>query len=209
MCIRDSNCDIGSAGNGIILSGGSDNRVENCVVHDNGDRGVVAASSSRLVITGNRIYNHIGSAGSRHGIDLSYNCNAAQITGNIVTNNYGQGIRVYSCASPALQNNIVAHSGQDGVYLQSCSSASVVNHTIYQNAGGVHGYYSPSLTLSGNRIFSNNGYGIYAENGAINGSGNLIYANTGTGLTLLSSPSSTIENNTFYRNTTVNLRLTG
>ena len=203
------NCDIGSADNGIIISGGADNRVENCVVHDNGDRGVVAASSSRLVIAGNRICNHLGSSGSRHGIDLSYNCNAAQITGNIVTNNYGQGIRVYSCASPALQNNIVAHSGQDGVYLQSCSSASVVNHTIYQNAGGVHGYYSPSLTLRGNRIFSNNGYGIYAESGAINGSGNLIYANTGTGLTLLSSPSSTIENNTFYRNTTVNLRLAG
>ena len=203
------NCDVGSAGNGIVISGGSDNRVQNCVVHDNGDRGVVAASSSTLVLTGNRICNHISSAGPRHGIDLSYNCNAAQITGNIVTNNYGQGIRVYSCASPVLQDNVVAYSGQEGVYLQSCSSASVVNHTICQNAGGVHGYYSPLLALTGNRIYSNNGYGIYAENGALNGSGNLIYANTGTGLTLLSSPSSTIENNTFYRNTTVNLRLTG
>ena len=39
--------------------------------------------------------------------------------------------------------------------------------------------------------------------------GNLVYANTGTGLTLLSSPQSTVENNTFYRNATVNLRLAG
>ena len=198
------NCDIGSAGNGIVISGGSDNRVQNCVVHDNGDRGVVASSSPTLVLTGNRIYRHPG-----HGFDLTYNCNAAQITANTVTNNLGRGINLYSCATPALQDNLVANNGQEGIYLQSCSSASVVNHIIYQNAGGVRGYYSPSLTLTGNRIYSNNGYGIYAEAGAISGSGNLVYLNTGTGLTLLNSPSSTVENNTFYRNTTVNLRLTG
>ena len=203
------NCDVGSAGNGIIISGGSDNRVQNCVVHDNGDRGVVVSSSPSVIITGNRICNHTITAGPRHGIDLSYNCNAAQITANIITNNFGQGIRIYSCSTPVLQDNLVANNGQEGVYLQSCSSASVVNHTIYQNSGGVRGYYSPSLTLTGNRIYSNNGYGIYAEGGAITSSGNLVYLNTGTGLTLLNSPQSTVENNTFYRNTTVNLRLTG
>jgi parallel beta-helix repeat protein len=203
------NCDVGSAGNGIIISGGSDNRVQSCVVHDNGDRGVVGSSSPTLVLTGNRIFNHLNGAGPRHGIDLSYNCNAAQITANIITNNLGQGIRLYSCAAPVLQDNLVANHGQEGIYLQSCSSASVVNHTIYLNAGGVHGYYSPSLTLTGNRIYSNNGYGVYAEGGAITGSGNLIYTNIGPGLTLLNSPQSTVENNTFYRNTTVNLRLAG
>lgn len=202
--IEVPNCDIGSAGNGIVISGGSDNRIQNCMVHDNGDRGVLASSSPTLVITGNRIYRHPG-----HGIDLSYNCNAAQTTANIVTNNSGQGIRVYSCAAPVLQDNVIAFNSQEGVFLQSCSSASVVNHTVYLNAGGVHGYYSPSLTLTGNRIYSNNDYGIYAESGAINASGNLIYANTGTGLTLLNSPQSTVENNTFYRNTTANLRLSG
>ena len=207
--IQVLNCDVGSAGNGIIISGGSDNQVQNCVVHDNGDRGVVVSSSPSVIITGNRICNQISSAGPRHGIDLSYNCNAAQITANIITNNLGQGIRIYSCSTPLLQDNMVANNGQEGVYLQSCSSASVVNHTIYQNAGGVRGYYSPSLTLTGNRIFSNNGFGIYAEAGAIIGSGNLVYLNTGTGLTLLNSPQSTVENNTFYRNTTVNLRLAG
>ena len=198
------NCEISSAGNGIIITGGSDNRLQNCVIHDNGERGIYAVSSPTLVITGSRIYRH-----PSYGMEISYNCNSPQITGNIITNNSGQGIRVYSCASPVLQDNIVAYSGQEGVYLQSCSSASVVNHTIYLNAGGIRGYYSPSLTLTGNRIYSNSGYGIYAESGAITGIGNLIYANTGTGLTLLSSPSSIIENNTFYRNTTVNLRLTG
>src|SRR5664280_1959846 len=198
------NCDIGSAGNGIIVSGGSDNRVQNCVVHDNGDRGVVASSSPTLVLTGNRIYKHPG-----HGIDLSYNCNAAQITANTITNNLGRGINLYSCATLVLQDNLIANNSQEGIFLQSCSSASVVNHTIYLNAGGVHGYYSPSLTLTGNRIYSNNGFGIYAEGGAISGSGNLVYLNTGTGMTLLNSPSSTVENNTFYCNTTVNLRLTG
>ncbi|MEI8290337.1 MAG: right-handed parallel beta-helix repeat-containing protein, partial [Verrucomicrobiota bacterium] len=203
------NCDVGNAGNGVVISGGSDNRIENCLIHDDGDRGVVASSSSTLVITGSRIYNHISASGSRHGIDLSYSCNAAQITANTITNNIGQGIRIYSCATPTLQDNLVAYNGQEGVYLQSCSSASVVNHTIYKNVGGVHGYYSPSLTLTGNRIFSNSSYGVYAESGAINAAGNLIYANTGTGLTLLSSPSSLVENNTFYRNTTVNLRLAG
>ncbi|MDO8598265.1 MAG: right-handed parallel beta-helix repeat-containing protein, partial [Sulfuricaulis sp.] len=203
------NCDVGSAGNGIVISGGSDNRVQNCVLHDNGDRGLVASSSPTLVLTGNRIYNHVSSPGPRHGIDLSYNCNAAQITANIITNNFGQGIRIYSCAAPVLQDNVIANNGQEGVYLQSCNSASVVNHTIYLNAGGVHAYSSPSLTLAGNRIYSNDDYGIYAEGGAITGSGNLVYLNTGTGLTLLSSPQSVVENNTFYRNATVNVRLAG
>ena len=34
------------------------------------------------------------------------------------------------------------------------------DHTVWLNADGVRGYYSPSLTLGGNRIYSNTGYGV-------------------------------------------------
>ena len=47
------------------------------------------------------------------------------------------------------------------------------------------------------------------EGGAVSAADNLIYANGGPGFTLSSSPQSTIANNTFYRNATVNLRLAG
>lgn len=202
-------CELFANTYGVVLSGGAGHRVEGCVIHHNGRQGVVGYDSASPVISGNIIYSQTGYASENHGIDLSYNCNAAQITGNTITNNAGRGVTIYSCAAPVLQNNVITGHGAEAVHMQSCSSASLQNQTVSLNANGVRLYYCPSATLTGSRIFSHTGYGVSVEGNAISALNNLIYANGGPGFTLLNAASSTIENNTFYRNATVNLRLAG
>jgi parallel beta-helix repeat protein len=202
-------CEIAYCSYGVVCSGGSDHRVENCAIHHNGHQAVLASYSSSLVINGNAIYAQTGSPADNHGIDLSYNCNSAQITGNTITNNGGRGITIYSCSTPSLQGNLISGNGAEAIYLQSCASAFLQDQTVWLNANGIRAYYCPSLTLGGSRIYSNTGYGVSVEGGAVSAVNNLIYANGGQGFTLLNSPQSTIENNTFYRNATVSLRLAG
>jgi parallel beta-helix repeat protein len=202
-------CEIAYCSYGVVCSGGSDHRVENCAIHHNGHQAVLASYSSSLVLNGNAIYAQTGSPVDNHGIDLSYNCNSAQITGNTITNNIGRGITIYSCSTPLLQGNLISGNGAEAIYLQSCASASLQDQTVWLNATGIRAYYCPSLTLGGSRIYSNTGYGVSVEGGAVSAANNLIYANGGQGFTLLNSPQSTIENNTFYRNATVSLRLAG
>ncbi len=204
-----ANCEVYNNNYGVVLSGGSDNRVENCTLHHNAHQAILGSSSSTLVINGNLIYAQTGAASDHHGIDLSYNCNAAQIIGNIITNNSGRGISLYSCSTPTLQGNLISAHGAEAVHLQSCASAAVLNQVVWLNANGIRAYYCPSLTLGTNRVYSNSGYGAWVEGGAVSAANNLFYANGGAGLTLLNGPQSTLENNTFYRNGTVNLRLAG
>jgi parallel beta-helix repeat protein len=202
-------CEVAYCGYGVVFSGGSDHRVENCAIHHNGHQAVLASYSSSIVINGNAIYAQTGSPVDNHGIDLSYNCNSAQITGNTITNNSGRGITIYSCSTPLLQGNLISGNSAEAIYLQSCGSASLQDQTVWLNANGIRAYYCPSLTLGGSRIYSNTGYGVSVEGGAVSAVNNLIYANGGQGFTLLNSPQSTIANNTFYRNATVSLRLAG
>ena len=204
-----ANCEVFNNNYGVVLSGGSDNRVENCTLHHNAHQAILGSSSSTLVINGNLIYAQTGAASDHHGIDLSYNCNAAQIVGNILSNNSGRGITIYSCSTPTLQGNLISAHGAEAVYLHSCASATVLNQAVWLNANGIRTYYCPSLTLGANRAYSNTGYGASVESGAVSAANNLFYVNGGAGLTLLNSPQSTVENNSFYRNGTANLRLAG
>jgi parallel beta-helix repeat protein len=207
--ITVANCEVFNNSYGVVIAGGSDNRVDYCSLHHNGHQAIVGSSSSTLVINGNVIYAQTGGSSDHHGIDLSYNCNAAQIIGNTITNNTSRGITIYSCSAPVLQGNVISGHGAEAVYLQSCASAVVLNQAVWLNANGIRAYYCPSLTLGTNRVYSNTGYGASVESGAVGAANNLFYVNGGPGLTLLNSPQSTVENNTFYRNATVNLRLAG
>lgn len=202
-------CEVANCGYGVVVSGGSANRVDTCILHHHGHQALLASDSPSLVINGNLIYAQTGGSSDHHGIDLSYGCNAAQITGNTITNNTTRGISLYSCSAPVLEANSISDNGAEGLYLQSCGSASLRNQTVWRNSNGIRAYYCPSLALGGSRIYSNQGYGVSVEGGAVNALNNLIYANGGQGLVLLNAPQSTIENNTLYRNGTVNLRLAG
>lgn len=207
--IELSGCDLYFNSYGVVVSGGSDHKVEGCTIHHNGHQGVVVSYSPSLVISSNVIHSQTGIYGDHHGIDLSYNCNAAWITGNTITNNSSRGITIYSCASPLLQDNMVSGNGAEGVFLQSCSSGSVENHAVSLNGYGIRAYYCPAFTVTGCRVWSNTGYGVWVEGGAVTADHNLIYTNGAQGLMLVNAPQSTVENNTFHRNATVNLRLSG
>ena len=103
-------CEVAYCGYGVVFSGGSDHRVENCAIHHNGHQAMLASYSSIHCHQRQRHLRPDGQPRRHHGIDLSYNCNAAQITGNTITNNSGRGITIYSCSTPLLQDNLI--SGQ-------------------------------------------------------------------------------------------------
>ena len=94
--------------------------------------------------------------------------------------------------------------------MQSCGSATVLNQAVWLNANGIRTYYCPSLTLGGNRVYSNTGYGVSVERRRGLGSQQPVLRQRRRRPDAAQQPRSPRSRTTrFYRNATVNLRLAG
>jgi len=106
----------GGAGKGIVVSSDSNNvRVRNCIVHDNGDDGILVQDSSNVTIFNNLVYNNTGAGVSIGGNSLG--SASTTVINNTIYGNHFRGIDVgtTSKASPNTfaRNNIVQSNGQD------------------------------------------------------------------------------------------------
>jgi parallel beta-helix repeat protein len=134
---------------------------------------------------------------------------------NTITNNMGEGVRIYHTQCSLLTNNTITNNAGDGVFVWELSSSLLTldNNTIANNAGGVHIYPSlSSITLTNNTITNNSvGGGIYVRlnYSLVNLTNNMITDNItnfnggyGGGVCLIAGSSSPIilSNNTITNN---------
>ncbi|WP_187151893.1 right-handed parallel beta-helix repeat-containing protein [Methanosarcina siciliae] len=141
----------------------------------------------------------VSGASSVHFYDNSDD--SSTINGSAITGNKGQGIYLES-ASPSITNNKITNSG-NGIYVYR-SSALIENNTISNQSYGIYsGYnYGNSLTIRNNIISNHTQSGIYydsSNSGIVSITGNTIENNNGFGLRLYGT-SATLDNNLIRNN---------
>jgi len=193
---------------GVVLTGGGNHGIENCLIYSNSQQGVLGSSSAAPVITGNEIYANRGTSASDHGIEL-FSCASAEISGNTLYLNGERGIYVRSSGSAVISANTVLEHPISGIELSSSSLADVRNNVVRHAARGLRAENSGGLVLDGNSLYSNTNEGAWVKSGTFQARHNLFYANGTVGLDTDSTGASIIENNTFYRNGSIGLRLWG
>src|SRR5262249_41780617 len=140
-------------------SAGSGNVITNNVITDNKEGVFSGGGSLNNTIThneigrngvgveiecsgGNTVYwNHVGGNSSTGIIIRRLNANRNVLDSNTITNNGGDGVRVYDqAANTRLYNNYISHNGGDGVLVfTNALNTTVTNNTITFNGGnGVH-----------------------------------------------------------------------
>ncbi|MCA9168115.1 MAG: right-handed parallel beta-helix repeat-containing protein [Planctomycetales bacterium] len=157
---------VGMPRAGIRSVANSDAQIFNNDAHDNGRWGIFSGFSENIHIENNRTF------GSQleHGIYVSNSSDSPIIRGNIIANNYGNGIHM---------NGDVSQGG-DGVI----SQALIENNVIYENGrGGGSGINLDGVqnsTVQNNLLYNNHASGIslYRIDGGAGSSGNIIQFNT-------------------------------
>ncbi|MEX0642950.1 MAG: right-handed parallel beta-helix repeat-containing protein, partial [Pirellulales bacterium] len=124
------------------------------IVHDNGEHGISAGGTVRIV--GNTVYGH--AANGRAGIDAF---GAEQIVSNVV---YGNDVGILSVGG--VMNNRVYQNR--GVGIVTGASGRVTGNVVYSNGAGIQvgccGYYN-AAELTNNLIYGNTTAGIRAYSG--------------------------------------------
>jgi len=183
---------------GINLQRSSDNTIlENDLIGNN-KNGIRPHSSNNNNIVGNTISNN-----HPNGIYLYKSCNNNIISGNIVIDNNGSGIRIgrFSNSNTVSANNINSNK-DDGICLYKTTNNTIlVNNITDNNKSGIFLTSSSSNFLSENDINSNNNNGILLYNSSSNNiTGNNIISNNDNGIELDESSSNTILKNNFLDN---------
>ncbi len=175
---------MGNIGDGVLLQGGSDNRIGT-----NADG--TADASERNIISNNQTGIAITSGGT--GNTIAGNYIGTDMTGEVDFGNLGDGVDLAGGAtantiggSTAAARNVISGNSGDGVKIIGAGSD---NNTIAGNFIGIK--------ASGNAALANGGHGVEISSGAnnlIGGSSaeerNIISGNTGDGVRI-SGPSAT------------------
>lgn len=218
--IRDSQF-ISNGGNSIRLYKSSNTTIVNNTIDGlNAGDGIAVLDSSYIWILSNYIHGkvygitlekvgyaevdkNIVDNNQYGGLDLNIPNHHLNVTNNTFSNNDGVGMYAVADDSIFRDNNI--YGNNEGVQIYYGSRITVSDNIINNNWYGV-GIYSTvnSLTLTGNKIYSNTNYGIRSD-----GSGTRLIANNdirynGIGTTYagveFSSTSATMQNNLICNN---------
>ena len=213
-----------AASNNIIL--------DNLKVHDNAMGGIMFCGGEdpnaayNIVVRNSEVFNNHG---AHHGIKFSGDprqiingdhIHDSIIENNLVYNNDQLGIHNSSGNyNIIIRNNIVHDNGRQGIAGNQVWDSIYANNTVYSNgrldstsADGIVLWSSRSIIVTGNKIYSNPGYGIEMPSALADGKpanpiiiNNLIYNNLG-GIQI-SAPVSggVVYNNTLASNTNVGL----
>ena len=159
--------------------------------------GIYLGSSSNSSISGNNI-----TANNYDGIRIYSSSSYNTISGNSITANNGEGILLGSSSNNTVSGNSITANNYDGIYLDSSSNNTVSGNNITNNDYGIELGSSSNNTVSGNSITANNydGIRIYSSSSYNTISGNSITANNYDGIYLDSSSNS----NRLYHNNIIN-----
>jgi len=201
--------------------------LDNLKVHDNTMGGIMFCggedpnSAYNIVVRNSEVYNNHG---AHHGIKFSGDprqiitgdhIHDSIIENNLVYNNDQLGIHNSSGNyNITIRNNIVHDNGRQGIAGEQVWDSVYANNTVYSNGkidstsgDGIVFWSSSNITVTGNLIYSNLGYGIEIPSDLGNGkptndiiTNNIIYNNLG-GIQLSAPVTGTvIYNNTIASN---------
>lgn len=137
--------------------------------NNNGNFGIHLENPGSALITNNRVFeNYGGIAVQNYGVS---NAAPTKIEHNQVFDNDWVGIQVYS-NTEVFQNNIYGQGGP-GVEIEG---GSVLENIIHGNQTGIRSSVCATSIIQGNRIYDNDGEGVYATS-SDQLLGNVIYSN--------------------------------
>jgi len=152
------------SGNGVDLVGTSNVTVRNVNI-EGFACGIYIANYSEITDAGNDSLNSSQGTGETSFSNI--------VTGNNITANYGDGVRIdHSLNDNLVENNISANGGR-GVYFYYSTNGRVSGNNVTDNVDGIGLDYSMNNSVYGNIISANAGDGVTLGNC----SGNNFYAN--------------------------------
>lgn len=119
------------------------------LIHDNTDSGVYGYLSSDIKVTGNNIYNHIGSSDA--GID-SYDSSGWIIQYNWLYNNHRDGINAYNCTDFIIENNEIHESESRSIRAAYSDRFNITSNLMFGGTYGVSITYSLETRIINNTI---------------------------------------------------------
>ncbi len=176
-----ANNDVVGNGNDGIWLDSVDNRVLDNTVSGNADEGLVlSTNAARTDVTGNTLQDNvadgiwIGSTGNEvrdnvvrangdDGFTLWDGAEGNLIANNTISENQDDGIWL-NAADNTFQDNLVWRNSDSGLVLSSGADGNtVLENTLTENEHGLVVVASEGLTVTGNDILSNTGYGLWAQ----------------------------------------------
>jgi len=171
---------ITSNNNGIFFYNSSSGEIGHCTIQNNDENGIFLNETC----DSNTISNNNISSNTKNGIYFDDHCDSNTISNNDVYSNSYSGIRLENSSSNTLGSNTVIYSqdygimivgstnrihnstinynGDHGVFLFGDDESSVADNLIQNNTkDGIRMQNSTSDTVTRNRIFINQRYGIY------------------------------------------------
>jgi parallel beta-helix repeat protein len=130
--------------------------IENCIIENCNDYGILLSFSNNNIIRGNQI-----NSNTSNGIDIFYSNNNT-ISENQINSNGDSGISVDSSNNNTISENQINSNTFDGIYLSSSNNNTISGNQINSNTyDGIDIFYSNNNTISENQINSNAANGIF------------------------------------------------
>jgi parallel beta-helix repeat protein len=162
---------------GFDLNTANSNKIINNTAANNNDFSIVLVFSCNNIIEKNYFSNNSNGirltlssnnslfdntmSNNNEGISLYSSSGNNRIKGNIASNNYNDGIRLfYSSSCNTIANNTFSNNTA-GIHLYSSSNNTFSGNTASNNQNGIVLAYSSDNTLIGNIVNLNNDFGIY------------------------------------------------
>jgi parallel beta-helix repeat protein len=152
-------------GDGIMLSGSSNNTIVNNTANSDPGNGIEFYESSSNNVTGNNV---IGSGG--WGIRINY-YSANNVFSNNTVNGRSKGIVLEEAhtINNIIANNTTNNNSEDGIYLyNNTSNNTIINNTASSNDYGIVFNSSSDNTIYLNNSYSNTTNNVLSENGSAN-----------------------------------------
>ncbi len=153
-------------GSGIVLDEASEATIEANLIKHNESDGIAFLGASRGVIRRNTISEQglICPNGDCGGIFLDAGT-SAQIIGNFIRNNNGDGIYTISATGLMITDNEVASNAISGIVLDETSDGTINGNTLIGNVeAGVALLNGSSATVRDNNVREQGGSGMFFEN---------------------------------------------
>lgn len=155
--------------NGIYITGSTNVTIEDCYIHDHYAGGILADSSTELLISNNRIKDGYDNGVFLRPSPANSSCSKATITGNICSGMGFSGIQAIRSDYITISSNVCYSNGPtasqgDGVGAEGCNYVTISNNVCYSNGiQGVNVRYtseggstigSSHVTITGNICYN-------------------------------------------------------
>ncbi|MGI9124939.1 MAG: right-handed parallel beta-helix repeat-containing protein, partial [Mycobacterium sp.] len=131
------------------------------VVQDFTGAGVIVDGATLLTISG-----FVISRNGKEGIQVGRGTTGLQLTDNVITGNYGDGISVDGASAVSISGNTITSNGADGVLIKDSTRVAVSGNTLSANGSdGIEARAGHDNSIVSNLISGNSGNGIYLKDG--------------------------------------------